>query len=270
MQILMFIVLLILIFLFVKYSYKKCNAAVEKIVCIILVIIYFTPILIYYLDLWNIPSALNLVNNINSQNWLAFLSSYTSSIVSTMIGVTASISLAFFQIRKNNEDTEKRDKENLRLQNMPLLKCELNTYEVMISKPEIKTKFKDGNKYTLNIKLKNIGLNAIKSIKVDFDSEINNNKILRLLGKNTQKILEKNEEVQIKRDFKLEYSEEPYNIKLFIYYEDVLNNWYEQIIEVIYNATNQATIGGYIGKINYNVNKEIIIEEEGENYEGKL
>lgn len=264
MQILMFIIVTAILILLVKLNYKKCKTGVEKIVLILYGITYLTPILIYYLDLWNIPSLLNLTNNINTQNWLAFLSSYTSSIVSTILGVTVSIYLALFQIRKNDEDTEKRDKENLRLQNMPLLKYKLDTYEVMISKPEIKTKYGDYNKYTLNVELKNIGLNVIKNIKVDFNSEINNNQIIRLKGKNTQIALEKNEEIIIKREFKLKPSDVPYKMNLIIFYEDVLNNWYKQNVEIDYNATKESTVGGYIGRINYSINEEKIIDLNNE------
>ena len=43
------------------------------------------------------------------------------------MGVTASIYIAVNQIKKNNEENERRDKENLRIQNMPLLKYNINT-----------------------------------------------------------------------------------------------------------------------------------------------
>ena len=274
MQILMFIILLILIFLFVRYSYKKCNGVVEKIVCIILVITYFTPILIYYLDLWNIPSALNLVNNINSQNWLAFLSNYTSSIVSTMIGVTASIFLALYQIKKNNEENIKReaenkkynlkrDKENIRLQNMPILKYKLNTCEPVSSEDLIVTKFNSNKTYRLTIALKNIGLNNIKNIKINFESDILKTYRTRLLGKDTVVVMEKGEEIKIKKYFALDISNKPYQIIIIIFYQDVLSNWYKQILNINYMPTNRVELGGYIGDVQYIVEEEkMLINEE--------
>lgn len=102
-----FAIIILIIFLFVKFNYKKCETGGEKLLFILYAIIVTTPIIIYYLDIWNIPSILNLTKNIDSQNWLSFLANYTSSIVSTIIGTTVSIYLVFFQISKNNEDTEK-------------------------------------------------------------------------------------------------------------------------------------------------------------------
>ena len=126
-EIILFIIISVVMFLFARLNYKKCETGGEKIIFIFYIIIISIPIILYYLDLWNIPSRLNLIKNMNSQNWLNFLFTYVSTIVSSVIGVTASIYIAFIQIRKNNEDNEKRDKENLRVQNMPLLKYNINT-----------------------------------------------------------------------------------------------------------------------------------------------
>ena len=54
MQILMFIITTAILILMVKLNYNKCKTGVEKIVLILYGITYLTPILIYYLDLWNI------------------------------------------------------------------------------------------------------------------------------------------------------------------------------------------------------------------------
>lgn len=151
-EIISFIIIVVVIFIFAKLNYKKCEKEGEKIIFIFYVTIIYIPIILYYLDLWNIPSKLNLMKNIDSQNWLGFLFTYISTIFSSVIGVTASIYIAFVQIRKNNEDNEKRDKENLRIQNMPLLKygidterkCEGDLSELII------TSVKDGKPFELN------------------------------------------------------------------------------------------------------------------------
>lgn len=264
MQILMFIIATTILILLVKLSYKKCKTGIEKVVLILYGITYLTPILIYYLDLWNIPSLLNLTNNINSQNWLSFLSSYTSSIVSTILGVTASIYIAITQIRKNNEDNEKRDLENLRIQNMPILKYSFNSENSGVNELEnlIITNIDDGIPYNFNIYLKNVGLNTIKNIKVDFKSDLINHSKERILGKETLEVMEKGEEKEINRFFTLKQSDVPYKIIVIVYYEDVLSNWYKQEIQIEYIATSIFKSGGYIGNIKYEVKEAKIWEKK--------
>ena len=72
-EIISFIIVFTIIFIFARLNYKKCNEGGEKIIFIFYVIIVSIPIIIYYLDLWNIPSQLNLTKNIASQNWLGLL-----------------------------------------------------------------------------------------------------------------------------------------------------------------------------------------------------
>ena len=48
---------------------------------------------------------------------------------------------------------------------------------------------------------------------------------------------------------------------IIVYYEDVLSNWYRQILNVHYTATNILK-GEYIGIVRYEVNKEEIIKEK--------
>lgn len=76
MQILIFITILLLLVLFIKFNYKKCKTNIEKVIFMLYMIICATPIIIYYLDVLNIPSQLNLTKNIDSRNWLNFLFTY--------------------------------------------------------------------------------------------------------------------------------------------------------------------------------------------------
>ena len=48
---------------------------------------------------------------------------------------------------------------------------------------------------------------------------------------------------------------------IIVYYEDVLSNWYRQILNVHYTATNISK-GGFVGIARYEVNKEEIINEK--------
>lgn len=51
-------------------------------------------------------------------------------------------------------------------------------------------------------------------------------------------------------------------MKLTVYYEDVLNNWYRQVVNIIYNASNRFQNGEYIGNVNYCVENEILISKD--------
>ena len=260
-EIISFIIIVVVIFIFAKLNYKKCEKEGEKIIFIFYVTIIYIPIILYYLDLWNIPSKLNLMKNIDSQNWLGFLFTYISTIFSSVIGVTASIYIAFVQIMKNNEDNEKRDKENLRIQNMPLLKygidterkCEGDLSELII------TSVKDGKPFELNFSFKNIGLNSVKNIIIDYESDVTNS-IYRLSGKNNIITMERGEEIESNHFLSLELDSTT-NMKLIVYYEDVLNNWYRQVVNIIYSASTVFEKGNYVGKVKYLVENEEKIAE---------
>lgn len=145
---------------------------------------------------------------------------------------------------------------------MPILKYSIDTEDKGKCELEelIITNIENGNVYNLNISIKNIGLNNIKNIKVDFKSSLINKSIYRILGNHSLEVLEKEEEVVINRFFSLKNSEEPYDINIIVYYEDVLSNWYRQILNIHYTATNISK-GGYIGIARYEVNKEETIKE---------
>ena len=84
---------------------------------------------------------------------------------------------------------------------------------------------------------------------------------VEVLGYNSILALEKDEEISIKKFFSLKASNIPYKIKVTINYEDVLCNWYEQIIDVEYVATNIYEKGRPTGVVNYIVNEEKMMEK---------
>lgn len=106
---------------------EKSRGKVEQALYIILAIINSIMLIIYYVDRFNIPTELDWATNVNTQNWLNFISTYFSTGINTGIAALVSVLVTKYQIKKNNEDNEKRDKENLRIQNMPMLKYEITT-----------------------------------------------------------------------------------------------------------------------------------------------
>ena len=246
------IIILGMIAVFCYINYRRCKDDLEKSLYILLFFVSIVPIVIYYLDRYDVPTYLGWNINVDSQNWLSFLANYSAGIISAVISAVVLVIVTILQIKKNNEDNIERDKENLR-DTEDKGKGELE--ELII------TNVDNGQAYSLNISIKNIGLNNIKNIKVDFKSPLINKSIYRILGSCSLEVLEKGEEIIINRFFSLKSSEEPYDMDIIVYYEDVLSNWYRQILKIHYTATSISK-GGYIGIARYEVNKEELIKEE--------
>ena len=49
-------------------------------------------------------------------------------------------------------------------------------------------------------------------------------------------------------------------MKLEVYYEDVLQNWYCQIVDIKYNATNISNGSYPLGDVKYKVNEEVLLD----------
>lgn len=257
------IIIMGMIAVFCYINYKKCKDDLEKSLYILLFFVSVVPIAIYYLDRYDVPTYLGWSINVNSQNWLSFLANYSSGIISAIISAVVLVIVTILQIKKNNEDNIERDKENLRVQNMPILKYCIDTENKSEGTIEelIITNIDNGNVYNLNISIKNIGLNNIKNIKVDFRSSLINNSIYRILGNQSVEVLEKEQNIMLNKFFSLKCSEKPYDFSVVVYYEDVLSNWYRQILDIHYTATNISK-DGYVGIVRYEVNKEERIEEK--------
>lgn len=195
--------------------------------------------LIYNLDRYNIPTKFGWIENINSQNWLAFLSTYISSIASAIIGALFLIAVTVKQLEYTSKDSEKREQENLRIQNLPILKYSFDSENKLLGEGDrIITNAEGEDVYSFNLHLKNVGLNTIKSLKIDFKTDLINNSMERMLGKENLEIMEKGEEKEVNKFFNLTYSDVPYKIVVTASYEDVLSNWYKQEVYVEYTTVN--------------------------------
>lgn len=244
---------------------KKAESLAEKITELIMAMVMFIFLVIYYSDRYNIPSKLNMTMNINAQNWLSFIGNYVSAVISAIIGALVAVWSAIYQIKKNNEENNRRDKENLKIQNMPILKYDINTEikgtgdltELIVTNKENEL----GNVYNLNIILKNIGMNSIKNIIIDFKSSVINNSIYRLLGKNAVNPIEKGEVIELNKYFSLKSLDKYYEMYIDIYYQDVLSNWYKQEVQINYGACDTFNNEGYRGSLTFEVQKEVEINE---------
>ncbi len=256
--ILAFISILILIKIASKV-YKDCEKLYQKIVVIIYTIIVLSPAIILILDLSDIPSKIFNDNKIDIQNWIGYIMSYLGSVVAGIIGAVAGLWMTLYQIKENNKDNEKRDKENLRIQNMPLLKYEITTASKgKTEKDNIETIFSKSNDkmHYLNIDITNFGLGCIKDIVVKIESDVLNTSPY-LIDNKSYKIINKEECVSINKNLYLERGKS-YKFILSEYYEDLLNNWYSQKIEIDY-LTKETAVTSLI------VKKEVLLEENDQN-----
>lgn len=243
-------ILLIIITTFTIYKlykeYKQIETVDEEVMFWLWLIIIAIPIIIYYLDRYNILSKYGWFNESNSERWFSFVETYLSSLVSAIIGAVV---LIIMTTRQWNLEREK-NKEDKRIQNAPIFRYE-------ISNLQIPTEFEhqiinniNGNSYNLFLNVENLGLNHAKKIRFEiFDDIIPKPQVFKF---DTQSFLKKDDTKLIKFIFDYKYDSENQKnnnkkIKIIVYYQDLLNNNYYQEINVYVEVTNKSgsEYGGY-------------------------
>ena len=264
---------IVLTFVIVSFCVKKYKQEKEneyKFLYLTTIVCYGVLALIYIFDRYNLPSVLGWTINVNSQNWLSFLGSYLPGIISTIVGAIMLLWVTVFQINTNREDNEQRDRETLRIQNLPLLKydikaedrdIELNINDLILTKYSTKDAESNLKAHPLNITIKNIGANTIRNIKVYLEADFLNKSVC-LLGQKTQVPMEKSKMENIIKWINLPIEASNYNIKLRICYEDILTNWYEQEVIIDYNVTNWHNGCNTDINLDYKVKEEMLLNNK--------
>lgn len=236
-NIILFIITLTIICLTLYFIYKsteKSNSLVEKISYIILATVDSAILIIYYFDRFNVATELGWNTNVNTQNWLNFIATYTTGIISAGIAALVSVFVTIYQIKKNNEENDKRDKENFRIQNMPLLKYDcVQARNASVKLTQLDTNIEENKGVTqqITLSLKNIGLNSIRKYYMKIESNILKRKYIFEIVK--ESVIEKGQEVIIPFVLRLK-TEEIYNFKITLYYQDLVFNIYEQDVILEY------------------------------------
>ncbi len=241
---------------------KKFDSYAERVSAILLILMLDVILILYIFDILNVPSELGINVNINTENWFNLI----NGIVGAAVAALVSINVVLYQLRKDNENNEKRDQENLRIQNIPLLKYEIKTDgerdknqdnidSLIISNLEPEKSIP----YELYINIKNIGLNTIKSIIINLESSVLSHECI-IIGENSMLSIEKDETIKIYRYINL-YSNKEYDMKLKVFYEDLLKNWYEQEIIIKYDATKYNNGSKQLGNVTYSVKEENLIKQ---------
>lgn len=150
---------------------KKSEEIVEKVIDIVLIVIVVIFLIIYYTDRFNLPTLLGMNKNVDTQNWLTIITTSIASIISSAIGGLIALGIARSEIRENR----KQNDENLRIQNMPMLKYEIKMEKIeyeMTNEEYLMGINWNGVKssiYKLMMHIKNIGLNNVKKIMIDIE-----------------------------------------------------------------------------------------------------
>ena len=179
--------------------YKQSRSLVERTLYILFLIVYFIPIIIYYLDKYDIPTKLGYTNGIDTNRWFDFVSSYIVGIVGAIISGVILVLITLKQIRIQIENNN-----------------------------EIKLK-EDGDLHHVFFKIENIGLNHGRNINIliKVDDEIDRDFSLNRY----QAFIRKEEFVWIDLIFRLDVNNENNRkIVIEVYYDDLISNRYVQKI----------------------------------------
>lgn len=236
-------------------QYKDSKTIDENAVFVLFLSIFAFPLIIYYLDRYDIFSKLKWIKNTDSDRWFNFLSTYISSIFGALIGAVALILMTKHQMDRQDD----KDKEIVRINNMPLLTYKLsrNTGEINLENLLV-TNCKKGKNIDFELTIKNVGMNAIKKSFIVFSSEDFSNSYYNWLENNG--CIDKNECITIYRY--LELSNGKHTINFTIYYCDLINNWYSQNIKLNFEITNYFDKDGNIYLPNIIIEDEKLLKEE--------
>ena len=227
--------------LFIK-GYKDSKSDFEKVLYTMLSFAIIFPLLVYYCDRYNIPSKLGYTENIISSDWVSILTNYSAAIISTLLSAVFLIFITFKQMDETYKDNIKLNNETQRIQNLPLLRYDFTHERLEGEMFEENKKWIFSNQDDSNIdsidftmEIENIGLNTVKKVYLEVESELFNKKeIFELFNQsNIEKSKAKKKEFIITN-----VSKGTYKIEITVYYQDLLKNWYKQKVHLTISVTN--------------------------------
>lgn len=249
-------------------AHKRENNFEKALYYVILAAILF-PIILYILDVYNIPTKLGLMDNLNFLKWTKFLTDYVYSIISAFVSSAFLIIINFTQVDVTNQKNVKLNNENQRIQNLPLLKYyftrDLIDSDIFNDNHEVILCKNDGETGELNftMEIENIGLNTVRKVYLKIKSDILNiDKNFKLYN---QSSIEKNK--KIKKNIIIQnVSSGNYKLDIIVYYQDLLKNWYEQTLHTnislsdINNPTSSEINSFYVEEENLLLNEPPFIK----------
>ena len=211
--------------LFVK-GYKDSKSDFEKVLYTMLSFAILFPLIVYYLDRYNIPSKFGYTENIISSDWVSILTNYSAAIISTLLSAVFLIFTTFKQMDETYKANIKLNNETQRIQNLPLLRYNF-THERLEgemfdeNKKWIFSNQDDSNSDSIDftMEIENIGLNTVRKVYLEVESELFNKKEnFELCNQsNIEKIQTKKKEFIITN-----VANGTYKIEITVYYQDLL------------------------------------------------
>lgn len=247
------IIICSLAFMKLRKYYKEAESNLEKTIYNIIAIAIIFIVIIYFLDSKNLPSKYGYTKNINSSDWVNNITNYAIVIFSTLLNSAFLIFVTRKQIedsykdnlkinKKMHEENTKLNNEMQRIQNLPFLRYNFN-YDRLEgeffddNQKWIFSNQDDSNGGSINFtfEIENIGLNAVRKTYIEIQSELfNKEEIFELCN---QSNIEKNE-IKKKEIIITNVDKGTYEIKIFVYYQDLLKNWYKQQIDLVVVNSN--------------------------------
>lgn len=231
---------------YIYREYRKSETIDEKVTIWLIILIVAVPILVYYIDRYNLISKLGWLENSNFERWFSFFATYLSSLISAVI---AAVVLIVMTTHELNLDREKNQFDK-RIQNAPIFKYEISNLQVPADfEYQILNKV-DGNAYNLYLNIENLGLNHARNIEFEVnDGIIKKSQKFRF---DMQSFLRKDDNKTVRFIFDYKYDSEQTKsntkkITVGVSYQDLLNNTYYQEINIHVEVTNifGSQYGGY-------------------------
>lgn len=246
--------------LFIK-GYKDSKSDFEKSIYIFLSVAIIFPLILYYLDRYNVPTVLGYTQNVNASDWVSILTNYSAAIISTLLSTVFLIFITFKQTDETYKDNIKLNNETQRIQNLPLLRYNF-TYEIQEgelfgeNQEWIISNQDDSNSDLIDftMEIENIGLNTVRKVYLEVESKLFNKKENFELC--SQSNIEKNQKK--KKEFIItNVAKGTYKIEITVYYQDLLKNWYKQKVHLTISVVNI-----YDSRIHNQINSVIVDDEE--------
>lgn len=218
-------------------EYKRIDDDIFKIIYILLIIIILFPVVLYYLDRYNLLSKFTFTKNIDPNSWLGFIGTYSSGIITVFLSSCITVYITVQQINRTYEDNKILNLESNRIQNLPLLKYSFEEYNNKINSYEklLKSNTKGNNDALFIMRMKNIGLNNIRDKKIYIRcNDLGIDEVIRI---DNCSPLEKSVEECITFIIP-QIMNGNYCLKIKVVYEDLLKNWYEQDIDLTLEITD--------------------------------
>ena len=235
--------------------YKKMNTFTEKALLWTVIIVFFSPVFFYLLDVFNIPTNIGMFNNTIPSRWVDFLITYISTIIGTLVSSLVIIITLIIQLKKQ----EKSNNEDKRIANYPIFDYEIVSGSIRLCKYSHNIKFKEqsyGEIFT-SFKIENIGLNHARNIKIRISVDDKKDEEFSFGGH--QFFIKKGDTVWINLIFN-KYNDTKItknDVKIEVKYDDLLNNNYKQTISFILKTDSKNSFMATIEDVK--VNNEILV-----------